>query len=474
MRLNQFASAILLATLAASAGAHPHQAAVQRPQAAKNILFFLGDGMGINTMTAARIYSVGEEGNLTLDTLPESAFVKTFAGDAQVTDSAASMSAYMTGVKANFEVLSMSADTLSIMPLADANGNKLVSRCSNGTSAVTLAELAKQRGMGTGIVSTDRITGATPAATYAHVCSRYLETDIAASLVPGGGGYNNALGGGMDVIFGGGQRSFVSTTRGGKRSDGRDLLAELVARGYRSVANTDELNALAPEGMAVGLFARGAMSFDGVRDPAIEPSLTEMTTKAIDILSKNPKGFFLLVEGGLIDHALHSSKARRALDETVAFDNALKSAIAQMQVLDPGLKNTLIVATADHDHTLQINGYAPRSGKTTPAKPGVLGLTRRLDGSVRLDRDGAPYTILSFGTGEKRIAGSRSSVPPLTDAIVSAPDYQQEATIRMPADDETHGGTDVFLGAIGNGAESFRGTIDNTRVFSLIKAAAGW
>jgi alkaline phosphatase len=144
-----------------------------------------------------------------------------------------------------------------------------------------------------------------------------------------------------------------------------------------------------------------------------------------------------------------------------------------MQKRDPGLNNTLIVATADHDHTLLINGYSPRSGKTTDANPGVLGLVRSLpDGKPRLDKDGAPFTILGFGTGSNRVNGSRAAQAGLTDAIVSADNYHQEAAIRTAS--ETHGGADVFLGAIGAGAETFRGTIDNTRVFSLIKEAAGW
>jgi alkaline phosphatase len=134
-------------------------------QRAKNIIFFLGDGMGVNTLTAARIFAVGEEGELAIDRLPESAFVKTFSNDAQVTDSAASMAAYMTGVKQNNGVISMSAGTRSIAPGKDANGNSLVSRCENGEAAVTLLELARKRGMAVGVVTNTSVTDATPAAT---------------------------------------------------------------------------------------------------------------------------------------------------------------------------------------------------------------------------------------------------------------------------------------------------------------------
>jgi alkaline phosphatase len=449
---------------------------MQTEARARNVIFFLGDGMGINTLTAARIFAVGESGDLTIDTLPESAFVKTFSNDAQVTDSAASMAAYMTGVKQNNGVISMSGDTRSIAPGADKNGKKLASRCENGHAVPTLAELAKQHGLAAGVVTTTSVTDATPAATYAHACTRKLQNDIAAALVPGAAGFNPALGSGMDVVFGGGIDYFTPFERGGLRSDGRDLLDELGARGYRVAGTPAQLQALDPAAgqPAIGLFAKDYLAYEAVRDHAKEPSLTEMTTKAIDILSRKPNGFFLVVEGGRIDHALHATLAKRALQETVSYNDALKAAIDRMQQLDPGLKNTLIVATADHDHTLLLNGYPPLTGKTTPTNPGVLGLVHTIpDKGPRLDKDGAPYTIIGFGTGEHRVEGSRAQQK-LTDEIVSADDYHQEAVVRVRPGTEHHGGADVYLGAVGANAELFHGTIDNTRVFSLIRTAAGW
>jgi alkaline phosphatase len=478
MRLTTFAAGVLMAcgaaSLAGCASAPPPAgaAAVQASSIdrARNVIFFLGDGMGINTLTAARIYAVGEAGELTIDTLPESAFVKTYSNDAQVTDSAASMSAYMTGEKQNNGVISMSGDTSAIAPAADGS-----SRCTKGAPVTTLLELAKARGLATGIVTTTSVTDATPAATYAHACHRKLQNQIAAMMVPGGAGYNKALGHGIDLVFGGGAEYFRPVASGGKRLDSRDLLAELQARGYRTAQDTAGLNALAASNQpTIALFGDGDLAYDAERDPARQPSLAEMTRKAVSLLGqKGDKGFFLMVEGGLIDHALHGTRAKRALQETVAFDAALKAAIIEAQKLDPGLKHTLIVATADHDHTLLINGYSPRSGPTTPEKPGVLGLVRSLpDGKIKLDQDGAPYAILGFGTGEHRVQGSRAAQAGLTDAIVSADDYHQEAAVRMKS--ETHGGADVYLGAMGAGAELFRGTIDNTRVFTLMKEAAGW
>ncbi|WP_312516853.1 alkaline phosphatase [Massilia sp.] len=481
MRLTTLAAATLLATLAGCAATPP--AATQTAtttqgtnavdQRAKNIIFFLGDGMGINTLTAARIYAVGEDGELALDKMPESAFVKTFSNDAQVTDSAASMAAYMTGVKHNNGVISMSAGTRAIAPVADANGNKLVGRCENGQATVTLLELAKRRGMAVGVVTNTNVTDATPASTYAHVCHRKMENDIAASLVPGGAGYNAALGArGLDVLFGGGAQFFTPFANGGKRADNRDLLAEFGSKGFRVIKDTAGLDALKPGQPAVGLFAASHMAFDAERDAARQPALDAMTRKAIELLAPNPNGFFLMVEGGLIDHALHATLGKRALQETVGYNAALQAAIDRMNQLDPGLKNTLIVATADHDHTLLLNGYAARTGKTTPTNPGVLGLVRNADGTPVLDSKGTPYTIIGFGTGEKR-EGDRSAQGPLTDAVVTADDYHQEAVVRTNKGAETHGGSDVFLGATGANAELFRGTIDNTRVFNLIKTAGG-
>jgi alkaline phosphatase len=479
MRIQLLAAACTLAALAGCAATGP-AATTPRPAVAgqaKNVIFFLGDGMGINTLTAARIYAVGEAGELTIDTLPESAFIKTFSNDAQVTDSAASMSAYMTGVKQNNGVISMSTETRALSPTLE--GKRTVSRCrignGDGHPVPTLAELAKARGMAAGVVTTTSVTDATPAATYAHACHRKLEEDIAAALVPGGAGYNKALGSsGLDLVFGGGMQQFTPVDAGGKRADGRNLIGELQHQGWRVASNTAQLQALAANSQpAIGLFAQNHFAYEAARDPVKQPLLSDMTAKAIDILSTNPNGFFLVVEGGLIDHALHATLAKRALQETVGYNAAIKTALDKMNQLDPGLKNTLIVATADHDHTLLINGYSPRTGKTTPANPGILGLVRSLpDGKVRLDKDGAPFTILGFGTGEHRVAGSRKDVK-LTDEIAAGDDYHQEAVVRTRAGSETHGGTDVYLGAAGANAELFRGTIDNTRVFDLIKNAAG-
>ncbi|MBZ8142902.1 alkaline phosphatase [Rubrivivax gelatinosus] len=439
----------------------------------KNVLFFLGDGMGITTMTAARIYSVGEDGELTMDKLPESAFVHTYSNDAQVTDSAPSMAAYMTGVKMNNEVISMSPETSAVDAAGKPYHVKYDSTCpaGNGTPVETLLEQMKAAGYGTGVVTTTRITHATPAATYSHVCHRDAENTIAAALVPGGSGYNSKLGDGIDVVFGGGSSYFQpATVSGGLRNDGRDLIAELKTAKYGFASNKTEFDALPVDGRTkiAGLFTKSHMAYDLDRDASKEPSLAEMTTKAIDALSARKKGFFLMVEGGRIDHALHATNARRALQDTVAFDDAIKAALAKMQTVDPGLKNTLVVVTADHDHTLQMNGYAQRTGKTSSGNPGVLGVVKNyVNGAPSTDVDGNPYTVLGFGNGPRRLA----TRGPIDSATLEGADFLQESVV--PLSSETHGGADVFLGAQGLGADGFAGTINNTDVFGLIKKAIG-
>jgi alkaline phosphatase len=480
---------LLAAALAAATGLMTGCLDNTKSPTPKNVIFFLGDGMGITTLTAARIYSVGETGDLTMDTLPETAFVKTYSNDAQVTDSAPSMSAYMTGVKTNNEVISMTADTVATAPSADANGNLGVNNCAsgNGSSVPTLLELAKAQGWKVGSITTTELTHATPAATYSHICNRNAQYAIAAQLVPDGSGFNKALYNGVDVLMGGGLNHFTpygtSNTKG--RADGRDLTAELAALGYTVAKTKTEMTAASVDKKFIGLYSKTShLEYDldrlaqvaaGSGNGVTQPSLAEMTTKAIDILSQNPnkqKGYFLMVEGGRIDHALHSTNAKRALQDTIAFDDAIKAAIDKVKLTDPTLENTLIVVTADHDHTLVLNGYAQRTGKTTTTNPGVLGLVKNyVTGLFDNDADGTPYSIIGFGNGENRNT-TRAGLG-LTEATASADNYHQEAVIPTAAGSETHGGTDVFLGAVGMGADTFHGSIDNTKVFTLVKAAAG-
>lgn len=474
---------------------------------AKNVIFFLGDGMGPVTVTAARIYKgekqlaatpgslvTSERAKLTMQSLGYAARVKTFSNDGQTTDSAPSMAAYMTGVKANNEVISMSSDTLAYA--ADGtqfiNGEDTTCAPTNGKPAQTLLELSKAKGRAVGAVSTTRVGHATPAATYAHICNRNGYNTIAEQSVPGHPRYNTLLGDGVDVLLGGGQRNYLpkSVNASSKRTDDVNLVTAMQAKGYSYVDSGTKLSALdaTKATKLLGLFSQSEMAYelDRVNQKLDQPSLSQMTEKALDVLSRNDKGFFLMVEGGRIDHALHGSNAKRALEDTLAMDKAIDAALAYMEKKDPGLKNTLVVVTADHDHAIAFNGY------TRIGNP-ILGKVRDYQtNELAKAADGKPYTTLVFGNGGRPnstaasqvntedgnkpwVAPARGAVrEDLTNVDTTQDNFLQEVGINLGTPgSETHGGGDVMLFAGGAGAKIFKGTLDNTRVFFKVKEAAG-
>ncbi|MDQ1812608.1 alkaline phosphatase [Massilia sp. CCM 9210] len=455
--------------LAASCALAPSVAAAASPDAApaaKNIIFFLGDGMGPTTITAARIHRYKEEGLLHFERMERSARIKTYSNDAQTTDSAPSMGAYMTGIKINNDVISM-ADAKPFGPRKDANGNASIDACppGNGRAAATILELAKAGGKSVGAITTTELTHATPASTFSHVCDRDMAYQIAAQVVPGGAGYNPALKDGVDVLMGGGRNHFTpfdAARNPAGRADGRDMMAEFAARGYTVAANASQMQA-APKGRKfVGIYSDVSHLDYALARRAGQPALAQMTSKAIDLLAANPKGFFLMVEGGKIDHALHDTNVKNALAETIDFDDAIKTALDKMEALDPGLRNTLLVVTADHDHTIVMNGYARRGNP-------ILDIVRNVgDGAAARDADGKTYTALVFGNGPNR-SHQRADVD---SAQALADGYHQETGVRLTG--ETHGGGDVKLFATGAGAGVFKGTMENTKVFHLMKAAFGF
>jgi len=476
---------------------------------AKNVIFFLGDGMGPVTVTAARIYKgekqlaakpdslvSPERAKLTMQSLPYAARVKTFSLDGQTTDSAPSMAAYMTGVKMRNEVISMSSDTAAV----DASGNQYISGedttcpATDGTPAETLLELSKAKGRSVGAVSTTRVGHATPAATYAHVCNRNAYNTIAEQSTPGHARYNAKLLDGIDVLMGGGQRNYLpkSVNPSSKRTDNVNLVSAFQAKGYAYVDTGTKLRALnvGSTTKLLGLFSQSEMAYELDRvkpDLAYDqPSLAEMTEKALGVLSKNDKGFFLMVEGGRIDHALHGTNAKRALEDTLAFDTAIQTALDYMEKKDPGLKNTLVVVTADHDHAIAFNGY-PRIGNP------ILGTVKGYgDNKTALAADGKPYTTLVFGNGGRPNGSGSSQVNPedgnkpwiapargasrddLSGVNTFDDNFLQEVGIVLGTPGaETHGGGDVMLFAGGAGSKVFKGTLDNTKVFGKVREAAG-
>ena len=445
---------------------------------AKNVILFIGDGMGPVAVTASRIFKYGEAGSLAMDSMPRAARVRTYALDAQTPDSAPTMSAYTTGVKMRNDVIAMDGNTKTFSPAVDTtvtpNVRSAINTCptaGNGGPSPTILEQAIGKGKATGVVSTARLTHATPAATFAHTCSRDAEYEIARQAIPGGAGFNTALGKGIDVLLGGISyywRPHNPTTNPRGRPDGRNLVAELQAKGYNAATDFASFSAAGSDKPLIGLFdqalAEGHMSYELDRNPALEPSIAQMTTKAIDILSKNPNGYFLMVEGGRIDHALHGNNAKRALADTIAFDDAIKAALGKVD-----LANTLIVVTADHDHTMAFNGYSPLGndilGKSVDIK------TKK----PQMAADGKPYTTLVFGNGttprNDPATGARAD---LTNVDTSGDkNYKQQVAVPL-AGSETHGGGDVMLMAAGAGSKVFKGSIDNTKVFGLMREAFGF
>jgi alkaline phosphatase len=459
---------------------------------AKNVIFFLGDGMGPTTVTASRIYAYGEAGSLNMDKLKRTARIKTFSKDAQTTDSAPSMAAYMTGVKMNNEVISMSADTVAWSTaggVATALGSRASNTCNtianNGSPVPTILESAIAKGKATGVVTTARLTHATPAATYAHICNRNAENDIASQAVPTHANFNKALGKGVDVLMGGDSTYWQpkTGTMYNGRSDNVNLITAMQSSGYNYVYDLNTFNAapVASGTKLLGLFdqagSQGHMSYDADRDPTKEPSLAEMTKKAIDILSKNGSGYFLMVEGGRIDHALHGTNAYRALTDTIAFDNAIKVALDNVD-----LSNTLVIVTADHDHTMAFNGYPSKGNPILGKADNYVNVKKGIPALSSGDK--LPYTTLVFGNGSGNGsftanggATRLSTRADLTNIDTTTKDFNQEYGVQTGstgAGSETHGGGDVMLFSSGAGSSIFKGTLDNTKVYSLIKSAFGF
>ena len=458
---------------------------------AKNIILFIGDGMGVSTVTAARIFEGqqkgldGERNLLSFEKLPYVAMSKTYSANQQTADSAPTMTAIVTGVKTNDGVLSVNQRVLN----GDAD-NAII----QANKLTTILELAEKNGLSTGVVSTARVTHATPAATYAHTSTRDWETktaavpaagvpDIAAQAIDNFG--LGKTGDGIEVLLGGGRTKFLPNTvndpedagKKGERTDGRNLIAEYQVKfDANYVWNKTQFDAinLANTHRLIGLFERSHMEFehDRAADFAKEPSLMEMTDKAIDILKKNPKGYFLMVEAGRIDHAHHAGNAYRALSETVALSDAVKKALGKID-----LKDTLIIVTADHSHTMTLAGY-PKRGNPILGKVVHPGET-----AFALGADGKPYTTISYANGKgyhvdsagedvynlPAIAGRTADI---TAVDTTDPDFHQESLV--PAMAETHAAEDVQIFADGPNAYLFHGVQEQSYIFHVMRDAFGF
>ncbi|MBI3246654.1 MAG: alkaline phosphatase [Deltaproteobacteria bacterium] len=478
-----------------AAGQRAVQGAQQlKPRAnrAKNVILFVGDGMGITTVTAARILEgqlrgeSGEDNSLSFEKFPYVALSKTYSVNQQTPDSAPTMTAMVTGVKTKDRFLSV-----------NQNGIKDDYTSVKGNELTTILELAEQRGLSTGVVTTTTVTHATPGACYAHTVDRDWEwdgklpdaakaahfPDIARQLI------EFKHGNGLEVALGGGRSFFLPTriidpeepSETGARLDDRDLVKTWLEQPRAAYAwNKSQLDAIDLQATdhLLGLFERSHMKFEADRasDAGGEPSLSEMTHTALAMLKKNKKGFFLMVEGGRIDHGHHMGNAYRALTEAIEFSRAVTTAL---QMTDP--RDTLIIVTADHSHTLTMAGY-PKRGNP------ILGKVIEPDSTEPAkDQFGLPYTTLNYangpgytGTSDSQPHGSKTfphmpktyksepyARPDLTNTDTTAPNYMQEAI--APFFLETHGGEDVAIYATGPGAHLVHGVLEQNVIFHIMK-----
>jgi alkaline phosphatase len=450
---------------------------------AKNIILFVGDGMSIPTITASRIYEGqnkgvdGESNVLAFEKLlPWTALSKTYTHDSQVADSAPTATAMVSGVKSLNGTIGVS-QKVTLNDCSTQAGNEVTS----------IFEQAEDAGLATGVISTARITHATPAATYAHTAGRDWESD--ANLPEGAAGkcadiasqlVNWPHGDGFEVVLGGGRSNFLPNTvadaeypeKMGARKDGKDLIAEWQAKHNDGefVWNLEQFNAVKPEtGHLFGLFEQSHMQYEADRsnDAGGEPSIAEMTVKAIDLLSRNDKGFVLMVESGRIDHAHHAGNAARALSDTVALSEAVQAAYDKVNP-----EETLIVLTADHSHVFGFAGYP---GRNNP----ILGIAGTAD-------DGKGYTTLGYlnGPGAVLYAGEEPTLPegatektkltvrpdPAHEDTTDI-DYLQQALVPMSS--ESHAGDDVAIFAQGPWGHLFHGVVEQNVIYHVMAKAMG-
>nr|WP_298931556.1 alkaline phosphatase [uncultured Erythrobacter sp.] len=437
------------------------------PAKAKNVILFIGDGMGISTITAARIYEgqkrgeTGEENLLSFEKFENVALVKTYNVDAQVPDSAGTATAMHSGQKTNIGLLGVGPDTER-------------GKCATGLAnqLPLLGEEAKAKGLALGIVSTARITHATPASVYARSADRNWEADAAIPEEERGKGckdiakqlieadWDVALGGGLGAFYG------ESADDTGRRLDAdANLPADWAARtGGTFVRSAGALNEAPMDKPVLGIFSPSHMTYmaerlDGKGEG--EPTLTDMTVQALARLKSDPNGYYLMVESGRIDHGHHAGRAGWALEETVEFARAIQYAIDNT---DP--EETLIMVTADHSHVFTIAGY-PRRGND------ILGLVVAPESggeevaNAAKALDGKPYTTLGYANGPGSIANMAER--PVPETGINA---QQQSTI--PTGGETHAGEDVALYATGPGSDEARGVLEQNKIYDIIRKAFGW
>nr|AUF74484.1 Cry8Ea3 toxin-binding alkaline phosphatase [Holotrichia parallela] len=429
---------------------------------AKNVIMFLGDGLSIPTIKASRLYlgqlhnESGEETILSFEKFPYVGLSKTYCVDTQVPDSACTATAYLSGVKNNYHTIGVTA----AVQYQDCDAS-----LNEENHVYSIAQWSQLKNKKTGIVTTTRITHASPAGAYANTADRDFESDadtpdskckdIAHQLVYSEVGKN------LNVVLGGGRREFLPNTvtdeggQRGRRLDGENLIEAWLKskQGHKAqyVWNRTELENVAGDTeYLLGLFEDNHCKYHLDAEDN-DPSLTEMTEKAIELLASAENGYFLFVEGGRIDHAHHETRAQKALDETVEFHKAIERAVELTNKED-----TLIVVTADHAHTMSVSGYAERGND-------ILGICDKAD-------DELPYMTLSYANGP----GYRASVGGRRTDVTNdnTHDKNYRFPVIAPLEDETHGGDDVSIYSQGPWSHLLTGVIEQNVIPHIMAYAS--
>jgi alkaline phosphatase len=450
---------------------------------AKNVILFIGDGMTVAHRTAARILSKGlvegrYGGELAIDDMPHMALVSTSGSDSVVTDSANSMSAYTTGHKSCVNALGV---------YCSRNKNTL-----DHPRVETIAELTKRlRGLSVGVVTNTEIEDATPAGMVAHTRRRADYNDIVKMFFDAQ----------PEVMMGGGTPNFLPKSADGKRTDDVNYITKFADVGYKYVTTKTELEAAKGAGKLLGLF--NPVNIDGALDRFFlkkgtvakypdQPDLTDQVSAALDVLSKNDKGFALMVESGRIDKYSHSLDWERSVYDTIMLDNAVKLA----KEFASRRNDTLVIVVADHAHPTAIVGtydddrqgqqlrdklgvYSESTVPNYPA-PNAAGYPDRVDVSRRL-----AFVFGAFpdycDTGHPYLDGENvpAVVGPNKDFVANEKYCNQPGAARrtgnlpFAVNSGVHAADDVVLTAMGPGSELFHGHVDNTRVFRVMATALG-
>ena len=404
----------------------------------KNVIYLIADGMNDGILTASKYYNDIQDGilgndKLAMDTI-RSGFVKTSWANGPITDSAPAGTALSTGEKTNPGVVGLDV---------------------YGSPRATILEAAELNGLATGIIATSEITHATPGAFSSHVENRQDYNSIMKQQL-----YKD-----MEVVLGGGSE-FFSETGGGKRNDGKDLTKEIESLGYDYVTTKSEMEE-SKSNKLFGLFAARDLAYDFDRESLNiedQPSLAEMTSKAIEVLEKDEDGFFLMVEGSKIDWAAHANDPSGAIGDILAFDDAVEVALNYAKEK----QDTIVVVTTDHGNS----GFSIGNESTTSGYDDLTfeeSIMKIKDFKLSIET----FNNLIEGKSDDEIKNLIKEYYGYSDITYEELTLSKEGNINEVMKNRAklgyttggHTGGDVYLGVyVPYGVTKLRGTVDNTEL----------